>query len=171
LNIKHEPEEIIFDVIEDDRETIEQNREDLIVQNMINRKKFFCDHCTKSYGTKNGLKMHMKKHLKLEKTSKIQVNQYCELCKKTVRKLSTHLEVFHTNVTHFCDLCDFSSKYRANMISHKESVRNLTNFKLIYKSNLLHSLDSFFKNFPVQLLLEKLQQSKQQESSHQTTSS
>lgn len=62
-------------------------------------------------------------------TPTVSVPGFCELCQKEVRSMKYHRETFHSNVYHCCDICDFSTKYYGNLLSHK----NRVNFFLISK--------------------------------------
>jgi hypothetical protein len=156
LNIKHEPEEIIIDVLEAEEQEADSyliDQEELDSKDtkppftrIIPRKKyrrkgpndeFGCGHCNNRYLTKQGLNSHLKiKHgvvneRKKKTEKKVIINHFCKLCNKVVKNLEFHLVNFHSDKNYECDLCDFSSKYSKNLMVHKESVSGFLIFMIL----------------------------------------
>ena len=127
MNIKHEPEEIIIDV-NDASEPPEENETQTALNRRTNYRNnsdrmqdlFHCDHCEKTYLSKSRFVQHVQeKHFnKVSKKRRV----VCKLCNKKVLVLKFHLNTFHSDLTFNCDLCNFSTKYSANLKIHKESV-------------------------------------------------
>jgi hypothetical protein len=116
LMIKHEPEETIIDVIEPYE--IENNYE-------ASSKPYTCEYCDGKFSSKTTLNVHIKgycrnKTMKSSGNTKPFVGEYCDQCDKYCRNVKYHMNSFHQGKSFSCDLCNFSTKYVANLVSHKK---------------------------------------------------
>jgi len=138
MKIKHEPELTIIDTIEEDEEVIgfqyNVNKRRRTVGTVEDLSKLFsCDLCPKKYLSRRSIIRHVSCHSRQELLSRYRAGNYkptpsvpgfCELCQKEVRSMKYHREIFHSSVSHHCDLCDFSTKYSANLLTHKHRMHN-----------------------------------------------
>lgn len=110
LRIKHEPECTIIDVIEqsaDDDEHSQSVASAFSVPKSTTKvykfnKNLSCDICERKYSLKTSLKYHMRIHKKGgTNANKEGDKEICELCKKSVKILSIHVDNCHSGMMTF----------------------------------------------------------------------
>lgn len=130
MQIKHEPELIISDVVGETNPPTSGDESLETVSIEIRRKynfnkKLACNLCQRKYSTKSSLNAHVKTHGQCSSNKESTDpsgeinNSYCQICYKNVRGLSYHLSTFHSDVWYPCKLCSFKTKYTANLVSHQ----------------------------------------------------
>lgn len=81
----------------------------------IIRKEFTCEICSKNFLCKSNLSYHLTTHKNFE----FQVE--CTICKKWLKNkicLRKHMTV-HSEIRHFCDICDYSAANKQCLMNHK----------------------------------------------------
>lgn len=80
------------------------------------RKEFTCEICSKIFLCKSNLSYHLTTHKNFE----FQVE--CSVCKKWLKNkicLRKHMTI-HSEVRHFCDICDYSAANKQCLMNHKK---------------------------------------------------
>lgn len=143
LNIKHEPEEVIIDIIDeltpadcsDENPGLEsadnrpQNRKYLKRQ-YSKKNTHSCDFCQRSYSSKSGLTRHRLTNCENGNLTVAQkktadrgiLGGTCRFCQKYFFNLRAHETITHSRIIYSCDSCEFSTKYIRNLEAHKNSV-------------------------------------------------
>jgi len=134
MSIKQEPELTIIDTVEEDEDLGEEATENIFQGCKRSRRKsedfsevFSCDLCHKKYTSRRSIARHVLTHSKNKAkyyTPTPSVPGFCDLCQKEVKSIKYHRETYHSGVSHVCDLCDFSTKYCASLLAHKNRMHN-----------------------------------------------
>lgn len=80
------------------------------------KKEFSCEICSKNFLCKSNLSYHLTTHKNYD------LNVECPVCKKWLKNkicLKKHMTV-HSEVRHFCDLCDYSANNKQCLMNHKK---------------------------------------------------
>lgn len=158
---------------------------------------FPCMICPAKYSSKFALTRHFQAHNEMEgevtvgtdEISKVS-GKRCKICKRYVMHMKPHLMTVHSSefesgtfgchsnvpitfhnvpgILHYCDLCNFSSKYSNNVKTHMNTV-SLLKFSKNSVSNFLLLVLETFTSEKVYLhsLQERIQRPKQQKSTHE----
>lgn len=80
------------------------------------KKEFTCEICSKTFLCKSNLSYHLTTHKNFE----FQVE--CSICKKWLKNkicLRKHMTI-HSEIRHFCDVCDYSAANKQCLMNHKK---------------------------------------------------
>lgn len=81
-----------------------------------NQQQYCCESCGRKFSCKSNFSYHLTTHKKFD------FQQQCKECKKWLKNklcLKKHMTL-HSNIQHFCDLCDYSAVNKQCLSNHKK---------------------------------------------------